>query len=445
MRSTDWLRLCVVLSLLAGVQSQSAGQPPVVNNRTLNCFLPIEVVGEPVPIYLNYNSYSGERTAFGQKWRSGLFPQVLERAVFVTVMESDGFQNSYVREADRDRPEQEVFVEAIIEGLRAADRSTGGERTATTYEQERSRLLRDQTARSSAIEAVLGGAKVPPGRYISVARGESALNKDIDGTFRRLVRDGTTEMFDSLGQPVQSSDGKGNSFRLEWRDGLIRRLRSTSTPDAALVQFQYNDEGLMTEIAAGASAPQRITYNPSGMIATIMASDGTSHEFAYDPIGNLTRYKRSTGASSDEWILSYNKKYEVEQVKHRDFTTKYARSSRADSQESTTTIELLERDSLKSRVTKRYDSRALLSTAVEFKDAKQGDFTLRLSFRQPGNVLDRVGVDGVGEMRVPYRQDGSIDQEAMSKLPSFDTVADRWNIVFGESNPLSRAPIPLME
>ncbi len=443
MRLIDWLRLCLIVSLLSGIHSQATAQPPIVNNRTLNCFLPIRVVAEPVPIDLSYNSYSGERTAFGQKWRSTLFAQIVEHAVGLTVIEPDGFRNTYIPEADRGRPDQEVFVDAIIDGLRAADRSTGGERPAAVYQQERSRLLRDEAARRSAIETVLHGARVPAGRYISVVRGESAIEKRADGSFRRLARDGTDEIFDSLGQLVESSDGNGHTFRLSWHDGLIRRLQSTLKTDAASVQFQYNNQGQMTEIVPGASIPSRFTYHPNGMIATITASDGTLHEFMYDPLGNLTRYTRSAGTARDEWILTYGERYEVEKVSDKNFTTKYVRNLTSGSDETTTTIELLEHGVLKARITKRYDSGRLLSTVAEVKGTTYGNFTLRVSFKQTGNLCDRLGVDGIGELPMAYRQDGELDRVEMLKSPNYMAVSERWALIMGESSPISRAGLSL--
>ncbi len=188
--------------------------PDPVNVRTLNyyfpaddhlalpCFLPIE-------IKINYNSYSGDSSLFGDKWTFNHNIKVTRMANRLEVTEGDGFQNPYYKERNLEAT-KESEIEQIIIAQKKADAISGGLKQGTQYEELKRKLRADQTLREETAARMLKPVPLQAGEYYSLARGPTTLELLADGSYVRKFQNGVKEYFDKSGMLSRTEDRNGN-------------------------------------------------------------------------------------------------------------------------------------------------------------------------------------------------------------------------------------------
>ncbi len=313
------------------VASVATAQAPKVNERTLNCFLRIDLIELPcfvgIEFELAYNSYAGDSADLGRKWQHSHAVSITEEFGGLVLMESDGFSNRHSLEASlNERKAQDV--ETVLSGLREADRLSGGLRSEATYRELRQQLSNDSDRRESTLRMMLEDVPAPGGVYRSNARGASIVIKNADGTYTRRLADGVVESFCSDGRMSSSVDLNGNRIRYEWNGGLLRRIEDAC---GRFLVFSHNEHGHIDSIVDSFGRKWDFSYQED-LLAGIESSNARSYVFEYQRPGYLTRLlvlhspDGAQGGRVTEYVMSYNKRLEIETFATEGTVAEYRRT-----------------------------------------------------------------------------------------------------------------------
>jgi RHS repeat-associated protein len=104
--------------------------------------------------------------------------------------------------------------------------------------------------------------------YVPPAGGHDRIIKNSDGTYTRIMPNGTKDQFDSAGNISSIEDRNGNSITFEWNSGKLVTI--------------YDD----------LNRPTTLSYNSgSGLLETITDCFNRTWTYGYDPNHNLTSVK----------------------------------------------------------------------------------------------------------------------------------------------------------
>jgi YD repeat-containing protein len=299
--------------------------PDPVNNRTLNYYFPVDdhlalPCVLPIEIKIAYNSYSGDSSAFGEKWTFNHNIRVNKGRNRLEVLEGDGFQNVYHRERNLEA-KAEAETNLVLVEQRKADAQAGGLKSNTVYEEMRRKLMSDDLYRDQLVTKFIPARPLVPGTYHSFARGITTLELKADGSFVRKFQNGTQEFFNSEGQIVRSQDRNGNYITYVYQDNNLSRINDMCSRSVSF--FYYQDQarkGLLQSLKDSLDREIKYEFHPgSKRLKSYSDFSGRVVTFDYDKNGNVTELTSTRPddilKKVDRITLKYNDKFEVtEQV-----------------------------------------------------------------------------------------------------------------------------------
>lgn len=310
-RGGAWLFILLLAPLVAYGQSIE----PNVNIRTLNLYLPVQILElpchKPIEVQAAYNSYSGDSSAFGKKWTFNHNIRIREAETHYELVEGDGFVNEYSREKNLEKA-KEVLVDQILVEKRKQDAQKGQLQEDEEYEKYKKRLKSDKSFREQQAENLITRPRpLRAGEYYSLSRGRTVLEKNEDGSFERRFQNGSIEKFNSNGRIVRSQDRNGNQLKYRYHNDRISRIEDGCN---GKVEFRYYSEspksGLIREIEDNHERKWTFEYSDE---RELKGFEGPEKEvaFRYDSDSNMIEIKHDEGSLS----FSYNDRYEVEEQK----------------------------------------------------------------------------------------------------------------------------------
>ena len=137
--------------------------------------------------------------------------------------------------------------------------------------------------------------------YKSLARDNSTLYQNTDGTFERTYRDTSKVVFNAYGEQTNSFDKNNNQFDFNYnQDGLLTQIidysgrRSVLTYSSGLLDTYTDPAGRMTVFLYDGRRLSEVRY-----------SDGSTRRFTYNDRGNITEEFNQNGARQayeyNEW------------------------------------------------------------------------------------------------------------------------------------------------
>lgn len=418
--------LCALLtSLLSGLDAETRWQ---VNRKTLNFFLPIDMLSLPcyMPIEVRgaYNSYSGDSSIFGYKWTFNHNIRVVPDQTRFKVTEGDGFDNYYTREKNLEEAKN-VLVDQIIIAQKKNDSKSGGLKTATVYEELKRRLSSDQSFREEqAIKLLPAARPLGAGMYYSLSRGPSTLELKADGTFVRTFQNKSVELFNKDGQLIKSSDKFGNALSYSYGGKNLVRINDGC---GGSVNFSYKSdkalEGFVDAIRDSLGREIKFEFFPNKRLKSFRTLQKELIEFTYDTVGNITTLEITKPSNDPKQAnkckvqIFYNSQYEVQKlVEANGHETHYSRSFVANNpNHSISDISEFQGDKLVSR---------------EVQEAKSKEFEYVTKFDGKGNQLSKETKKISPTTGYPV---SSIDDKGRGELLDYD--ADT-------GNPLRREIVP---
>lgn len=289
--------------------------PDPVNVRTLNFYFPSTHMVLPcffqIEIRAAYNSYSGDESVFGRKWTFNHNITVREAVTQIEVVEGDGYVNAYTRERNLEESTKSL-ISNIMVNLRKEDALNKRPKSSEEYKEIEKRLEEDKIYRQQMAKNVVKSARpLGPGEYFSLARGQSTLIKNSDGSYERRFQNGSKEFFNKAGRLTRSQDRNANFLTFIYTDNNLSKI---SDMCGRSVDFTYFStpaaRGLVRSITD--SIGRSVTYNYDGnrQLVSYIDANKATHEFRYDSRGNMIEYKNSADASSN-FSLTYNEASEV--------------------------------------------------------------------------------------------------------------------------------------
>lgn len=323
---------------LASLSAPTSGAPfrVQVNSRTLNLFVSVEQLNlpcfMPIEIKSNYNSYSADKSLFGDKWTFNHNIRVSAEGGRFKILESDGFENYYTKEKNLEEAAKNTAEEIII-AQKKEDSKKGGLKSAATYEELKNKLLKDPNLRSELEAKLIGTKPLSSGVYYSFARGPSTLEYKADGTFMRSFQNKSYEVFDKNGLITKSADRNGNFITYAYQDRNLVRINDNCGGN---VSFTYQTgkafEGLVSSIRDSLGREVKYEFYPNRRLKSFKNPQGELVEFTYDKVGNMltavTTPPAAPGkkANPEKIEFHYNSLYEVQdQTGPGDTVTKYQR------------------------------------------------------------------------------------------------------------------------
>ncbi len=138
-------------------------------------------------------------------------------------------------------------------------------------------------------EAGQGGEyRSPPGDF-------SHLRRNADGTFTRVLKDGTRQEFNSEGLQVAEVDRNGNATR--YRYDPEGHLVEVEDPVGLVTRLSYTG-GRLSSVTDPGKRSSTFTYDGAGNLIRIVYPDGTSESLAYDLQHRLTTHTDPRGHST---------------------------------------------------------------------------------------------------------------------------------------------------
>ncbi len=393
-----------------------------VNPRTLNLYLPIDHLSLPcyMPIEIkgNYNSYSNDKSLFGEKWTFNHNIRISPENTRFKLMEGDGFENYYTKEKNLEEAKN-ALVEQIIVAQKKEDSKKGGLKTTNVYDELKQKLLKDPAMREDLEAKLIGRKPLGPGLYYSFSRGPSTLELKADGTFIRTFQNKSFEVFNKDGLITKSSDRNGNYITYTYQDRNVIRINDTC---GGSVSFSYQqgkaNEGLIAAMRDSLGRELKYDFYPNRRLKSFRNLQNELIEYVYDNVGNLlsltTTSSKKTPLEKEpkkEVIkFTYNAQYEVEkQIGPDNIETRYSRKFVANNNNhSLTEITKLKNGKTLSREVKEYKTREFeIETKFDGagKEIKKEIRKISSETGYPTSVLDEKGQ---GELFVYDANSGAI-------------------------------------
>ncbi len=305
--------------------------PDPVNVRTLNFFYPATHLSIPcyvsIEIKAAYNSYSSDDSVFGRKWTFNHNIFVREAITQIEVIEGDGYVNAYTRERNLEDSTKSL-VQSIIVNLKKDDAINKKLKVDTEYKEIEKRLLNDKIYRQQMAKNVVKSARpLGPGEYFSLARGQSSLIKNADGTYERKFQNGSKEFFNNRGKLTKSQDRNTNYISYTYLDGNLTKI---SDMCGRTVDFTYYStpaaRGLIRTIADSLGRTLTYTFDGNKQLISYITPEKGVVEFRYDAKGNLVEVKNSQ-EQDQNFSLTFNESLEVKsQIGPEKNRTEYRRT-----------------------------------------------------------------------------------------------------------------------
>ncbi len=136
-------------------------------------------------------------------------------------------------------------------------------------------------------------------RYQALAKDNTELLKNQDGSFLLKTRSGTETLFSAQGLELQTIDRAGRSTAYQYDPS--QRLTSVILPTGQQIQMNYSGDKLTTIIDAAGRATS-FQYSGDNLIA-VGLPDGTEKNFEYNANGVLTEERNQRGIAT-RYILN---------------------------------------------------------------------------------------------------------------------------------------------
>lgn len=398
--------LLSVLSIIVFSQSvfaQNSDRLKVqVNSKTLNLFLPIELLTlpcfMPIEIKTSYNSYASDSSLFGNKWTFNYNLRIRADGPKFVLMEGDGFENVYTKERTLEESKR-VLVDQIMVEQRKADVKAGGLKSPAAYDELKRKLMSDATHRAELENKLLGKNRTPqPGTYYSFARGPSTLEFKADGSFKRTFQNGAFDLFDKDGKLTKTSDRHGNSLEFSY---LGKNLVKINDVCGRSVSLSYKAdkafEGLVDTIKDTLNRELRFEFTNDRNLRQFRTPKSEVIEFTYDKVGNLKTYALTNASKQRQMIsLDYNAQYEVQRESTMDQEEKrYKRTFVANNpNHSVSEITRVKNEKIVSREVQEYKAKEFETiTRYDAKGEQVGKETRKISpvTGYPSSILDEAG------------------------------------------------------
>lgn len=305
--------------------------PDPVNVRTLNFFLPVDHVSLPcylsIEIKAAYNSYSGDESIFGKKWTFNHNIRIKDATTHYEISEGDGFINRYTRERNLEEA-TETLVQQILIAQKKEDAQKSQLKDGTVYKELEKRLKEDKAYREEMAEKLIKVARpLGPGKYYSLARGQSVLEKKPDGSYERSFQNGSKEFFNRNGRLIRSQDRNGNYLTYVYQEEDLIRINDMCGRNVSFVYHKTGSiKGLVKSIQDSLGRVWNYSFDNARNLVSFVAPGAKKTEYRYDKYGNIIEVKNT--ADADQNIrLTYNEKLEVQtQIGPGNNKTEYKRS-----------------------------------------------------------------------------------------------------------------------
>ena len=119
----------------------------------------------------------------------------------------------------------------------------------------------------------------PPSEY-------STLKRNLDGTYTRRLKDGTTYQFTVQGYQTSMADRNGNTTTYTYNGS--NQLTTITDPAGQVTTLSYSGSRLAT-ITDPSGRVTQLTHDSAGNLTTVDATDQTQQRFAYDAQHRLTQ------------------------------------------------------------------------------------------------------------------------------------------------------------
>ena len=120
--------------------------------------------------------------------------------------------------------------------------------------------------------------------YLTPAGDFSALVRDADGTFARILKSGEMYRFDAEGKQISFTDRNGNA--IEYAYDASGKLASIRDANGQVSRFSYS-AGLLASITDPAGRTSRFTHDAGGRLTGAIQPDGAAWMFTYDADGRM--------------------------------------------------------------------------------------------------------------------------------------------------------------
>ncbi len=118
-----------------------------------------------------------------------------------------------------------------------------------------------------------------PNKFLSPVADYSSLVRNVDGTYTRVLKNQTTDQFDSQGKLVSQTDTFGNRWGYEYTSSS--RIARIIDPVGNTTLFSYSGNYLET-IIDPTGRTTRFTHDSRGDLVRIEDPDGSARNFEYD-------------------------------------------------------------------------------------------------------------------------------------------------------------------
>lgn len=265
--------------------------------------------GYVLKVERTYNSRSIYDGIFGFGWCSDFETRVEVTADSkLKVIECGGGQEIIYTSADAGAVSTTDLINKIITKVKADKKDSGlKEQYFKNLEGElkTNEFLRDALANEFGFKGNITKGKT----YQTAGRGSERLTVNAD-SYKRVLSDGTYQIFDIKGRLVALYDSQKNFIKLNYAND---KLVSVVDNKARRLDFAYNPSNSKVAkiVATPINRSVAFTYKAHDLVATL-TSTGSIHEYKYDDLHNMTEAKypdkttkQFTYNQDKDWVVKF--------------------------------------------------------------------------------------------------------------------------------------------
>ena len=258
-----------------------------VNVRTGNFYLPMQdyfqpCYGYPLEIHRSYNSFFQKDGAFGVGWIFNYDVQVvINRNSEIQVVEADGFITNY--EVEETHSNKLEHISRILETRKKEDvKYTGSQKGKGEpfYKRYKAKLMSDSAYFKRQRKRYLGAQKLnsSSGKYISKQRGKSTLNQVKNG-FMRTLENGKKEFFNKTGKLVRLEDRSENFLRFFYKNNRLNRIQDNC---GQWISIKYAANGKIDSFIDTYGNTVFYNYDKKRRLISVRPAKGVKLQFEYN-------------------------------------------------------------------------------------------------------------------------------------------------------------------